>query len=294
MRSRRRYSIRYLLLAAWVLFTVSLSCWWAYFGFVQIQRLMSLGYGHENDLVRYQRMLFFEGGALLLCIFAGGGTLAYYMYREVKQGDLLKSFFLAFTHDTKTSLAAVQLQAELLKERSGEKEQELADRLLSDVERLALQFENSLYVANLESKLLLVERLHLHSVIESLRSRFPKLTIVERGECTVKADVRALESILINLCQNSMSHGGAGTVEFESEQVKGGMSRIVVTDDGKGFSGDRTRLAERFFRHYSGSGSGLGLFLTRTLAKAMRGTIEFPETSRGFRAVLRLPSGEEA
>jgi signal transduction histidine kinase len=293
MRSRRRYSIRYLFLAIWVVFTVSLSCWWVYFGFEQIRRLTSLGYGHENDLVRYQRMLMFEGGALLLSLVAGGLTLAYYMYREVKQGDQLKSFFLAFTHDTKTSLAAVQLQAELLRERvKTDSDEVLADRLLADVERLALQFENSLYVANLDKKQLHFEPIELRPVIASLRARFPKLEITEQGECVVRADIRALESILINLCQNSLRHGGAGRIEIESAPRDSGMTRIQITDNGKGFPGDRKRLAQRFFRHYSGSGSGLGLFLARTLARAMKGGIEFPETPRGFQAVLLLPSGD--
>ncbi|NDC38680.1 MAG: sensor histidine kinase [Proteobacteria bacterium] len=289
MARKRRFSTRYLLVALWVVFTVSLSGWWVIFGFEQIDRLSALGVGNAEDAVRYQRMLLYEGVTLFFSLFAGGATLAYYMYREVKQADQLRNFFLSFTHDARTSLATVQLHAELLKERLGAAtDAATCDQLLAELQRLTLQLENSLYVGNLENQRMHLERINLAEMLETLRARFPQLEIEAATLPAIKADIRALESVFLNLLHNAVVHGRATTVRIVASKGGSGDVTLEVTDDGAGFRGERKRLGQRYFRPYSGSGAGLGLSLVSALMRAMGGAVAYPETARGFGVRLKL------
>lgn len=286
---KRRFSPRYLFVVLWVLFTVSLSGWWVIFGFEQIDRLRELGVGNSEDAVRHQRMLIYEGVTLFLSLFAGGATWAYYMYREVKQADQLRNFFLSFTHDARTSLAAVQLQAELLRERlATPADRSTVEQLLADLQRLTLQLENSLYVGNLERHKFHLEEIDLGELVDTLRDRFPQLLIEATDLPSVRADVRAIESVFLNLLQNAMVHGAAERVRIARANSLPGTVVLDVADDGRGFSGEYARLGERYFRPYTGSGAGLGLSLVAALMQTMGGEVAFPKTGRGFCARLTL------
>jgi len=69
--------------------------------------------------------------------------------------------------------------------------------------------------------------------------------------------------------------------------------RIVVADEGPGMSADvLARAGEPFFTTKApGSGMGLGLFLARSLAEQLGGTLSLDSTTgRGTRATLELPA----
>ncbi len=83
-----------------------------------------------------------------------------------------------------------------------------------------------------------------------------------------------LESILTNLVQNSVIHGHATEVDI-SVRREGGRVIVTVIDNGRGFQGDLSQLGELFVRHARSSGSGVGLYIVRQLAKAMHGSIRF-------------------
>jgi signal transduction histidine kinase len=105
----------------------------------------------------------------------------------------------------------------------------------------------------------------------------------------VMADARALESVLTNLVQNSVIHGHATEVDVTVRQANGRVS-VTVIDNGRGFQGDQGQLGKLFVRHARSSGSGVGLYIVRRLAKAMNGGIKFRNgEAGGFAAELELP-----
>jgi len=110
----------------------------------------------------------------------------------------------------------------------------------------------------------------------------------------VMADARALESVLTNLVQNSVIHGPATEVEV-TVRPAGGRVAVVVTDNGGGFQGDQAQLGKLFVRHARSSGSGVGLYIVRQLAKAMKGGINFHNgEAGGFVAEVDLPGTHAA
>ena len=69
-----------------------------------------------------------------------------------------------------------------------------------------------------------------------------------------------------------------------------GRIELRVADNGRGFAGDFNQLGRLFVRHARGSGSGVGLYISRQLAKRMNATLDFTRSkSGGFVAELNLP-----
>lgn len=282
--------LRYILVAVWGAFTVTLTGWWIYFGLHQIDKLRALDPSEGQELSRHQRMLFWEGGVLVLMLFLGAAAIAYYMYRELREARRMREFFSVFTHEIKTPLSSLLLGAELLAEKiSNQAEKEIALRLLSDIERLSLQVENSLFLAQRDASALLLEEIKLSDVIHSIQHHIPMLSVAMVGDSKIRADRRAVQSIFLNLAANARLHGQASKLDINVSQERPGIVRIGVSDDGLGFKGNRTSLGSLFFRPYSGSGSGIGLHLASALCGLMRGSLSFPETGPGFRVMISLP-----
>jgi signal transduction histidine kinase len=270
---------------AWLAFTVALATWWMIFGLRQLDRLHQLS---PQQVQHHSRMLFWEGGVLIALLLIGGVTLITYIWRERQRQRQNEEFFSAFTHDAKTALASLRLQAESLSE-DFNPPNPVVERLLKDTLRLQLQLENSLFLVNLRTGRLLPESLRLSRVVESLRFHWPDIALQLHGDGAVLADTRALESILSNLIQNAVTHGGAQQIQL-MVKAEAANIRIKLADDGRGFAGDFARLGLRFYRHTSSSGSGMGLFIARQLAQRMNGSLTFRagETG-GFVAELILP-----
>lgn len=292
---KKRNWIVICLVGLWVVFTVTLACWWLVFGLRQLDLINQSNLEGAVQLHRHYQMLLWEGGILIVSLIGGGAALFYYARGEQKRHAQIEEFFAAFTHDAKTALASLRLQAESLREDfAGAETNPLLDRLLSDTLRLQLQLENSLFLVNLPRGKFFLEPISLGEKIEALRHHWPDLAIARRGDALVMADARALESVLTNLVQNAITHGHADAVDV-GIRCKDGRVRITVTDNGGGFHGDLRQLGKLFVRHARSSGSGVGLYIVRQLARAMNGRIEFcsGETS-GFVAEIELPEASGA
>jgi signal transduction histidine kinase len=299
MAKRMARTLKFFIVGFWLVFSLSLAGWWMIFGLRQLDRIASLESQQAGELARHQKMLMWEGGALLLLLLSGGGALGYYIYLENKRFRQVNEFFATFSHELKTSIASLRLQAESLQEdflpNTGktfdEHHVKLLDRLLKDSVRLELQLENSLFLANADTQLF-VEKTRLSRLVEGLRTQWPQLSLDLRSEVFVQADRRAVESVLKNLVQNSVVHGKATRVTLDP-RVEGGLVKITLRDNGVGFGGDRRRLGTLFRRHNTASGSGVGLYLTRHLMDKMGGHIDFVENpGGGFAAELTFLGGE--
>lgn len=292
---RKRNRIVMALVALWVVFTVTLAGWWLVFGLRQLDLINQSKLEGAAQLQRHYQMLMWEGGILIASLIGGGLALFYYARREQKRHAQVEEFFAAFTHDAKTALASLRLQAESLREDfAGAEHSPLLDRLLSDTLRLQLQLENSLFLVNLPRGKFYFEPIRLSDCLGGLRQHWPDVTITESGDATIIADARALESVLTNLIQNSAKHGRATRVQIAVEQRANDPVNIRVTDNGAGFRGDAAQLGKLFVRHTRGSGSGVGLYIVRQLVKRMKGAIAFRNAGAGgFEALIELPAASE-
>jgi len=293
MKLAGRTRLHYVAAVLWILLTVTLASWWLYLGLEQSSQLQSLNAPEALRLAHVQRMLVWEGATFIGLLLVGGIALLVSIRREQARQRAVSAFFMAFTHDLKTALASLQIQAESLQEDWPDAANNPnLSRLLEDTVRLGVQLENSLYFAQPEGGLLL-EPIPLEKLVERTSQDWPNLKVRVDGSATALADVRALESVLRNLFQNAVVHGGATEVHVSIEQRPDGRINVTARDDGRGAPADVVRLlGQPFVRRGAASRTGVGLFVSRQLALRMSGDLRFERSVRGsgFTAVLELPS----
>ncbi len=282
--------LSYLLAIVWVALTVSLASWWLVVGLNLTRQLRDGGSGGESG-ANLHRMFVWEGAVFIALLLAGGIALVLAIRREYQRRHALETFFMAFTHDLKTAIARVQLQAEnLLEDWPDTAPRAPLERLAGDTVRLQIQLENSLFVAQPDGRLL-EERLDVAASIARLARDWPDLDVRVAGSAAVTADARAFDTIVRNLLQNAVVHGDARQVEV----TIGGDDRVVIqmVDDGRGVAPETVpRLGQPFGRGIgSVGGSGMGLFVCRRVAGRMGGALRFGATAagRGLAVELELP-----
>lgn len=256
-----RTRVHYVAAVAWLIFTVSLASWWLSVGLALTDR---------------HRMFLWEGAVFIVVLLVGGVAILVAIRRENRRHQALETFFMAFTHDLKTSLASVQLQAEGLREDGPDPAQSgPIDRLLQDTVRLQIQLENSLFVAQPDGRLL-KERLDLAAAVDRQREDWPSLDIIVTGTGPVLVDARAFETVLRNVLQNAVIHGGASRIDVGIERTNAGVVRMTLADNGRGMTPEGlAQLGEPFARPGPTSGTGAGLYVSRRLVTRMGGDMHF-------------------
>ncbi len=278
---KKRWNAKFktILAIVWFVFTFSLVGWWLIYSL------------NRTDLSPVaHRMFQWEGSILLAAVLIGGGTMIFLTYRDEKRHERLKFFFSTFSHDIKTSISRLRLQAEVLEENFEQVTNPVFQRLIQDINRLDLQLENSLLLSNLEESPLFIEEMSLSQIIQLLRADFSDLKIELTRDARVQADKRAFISVIRNLLQNSVVHGKAEAVQIQPRLDKNTLV-ILIQDNGSGFSGDLKKLGEEILSSQDLRGNGIGLLLSRRLMQKMKGELEFSSDQKGFRASLRTPGG---
>lgn len=273
----------------WMVFTIALASWWLIFGLGQARQLAALEGPEAAQIARVTRMLVLEGVILVGMLIGGGVALLAAIRLEQRRRRDLRSFYMAFTHDLKTSLTSLRLQAEALREDlPAASDNPNLRRMLKDSVRLQLQLENALALATTDGAIF-IEAIDLRSLIEYLRDDFPEVAIDVAGDGRVRADRRALESVLRNLLQNAVVHGHATRVSLVMNRRPSGVE-IVISDDGKGASSDLSMALDRpFVRPSTTSGSGVGLYVCGRLLSQMHGRIRLRRGAPGFCVAIELP-----
>ncbi|MGI8899603.1 MAG: sensor histidine kinase [Nocardioides sp.] len=113
----------------------------------------------------------------------------------------------------------------------------------------------------------------------------------------VQADPDKLAQVLHNLVDNALRHGG-GNVRLSvsalsTEEPFLGV-RLVVDDQGDGISPDiRSRVFNKFWKHGTRGGSGLGMYIIHGLVQAHEGLVEIDDApGGGARIIIRWPAAD--
>ncbi|MBL7649464.1 MAG: HAMP domain-containing histidine kinase [Candidatus Hydrogenedentes bacterium] len=254
---------------------------------------------------------------IYLLLAVGGIVLATIAVSALLWGALSLSerrgrFVSAVTHELRTPLTTFRLYTEMLatgRVRDEAKRQAYVETLHAEAGRLSHLVDNVLAYARLDRGRV-DDRLVETDVSEMLLELLPRLqqraeqggmTLTLEGADTVaqvRADPASVEQILFNLVDNACKYAVSATdrrihIELFAEARVAG---IRVRDHGPGIP---DRHARRVFRPFTKSvheaartapGVGLGLGLSRRLARAQRGTLLLERgTGGGASFVLRLP-----
>jgi PAS domain S-box-containing protein len=142
----------------------------------------------------------------------------------------------------------------------------------------------------------------LDSAINVAQSELRHRAQIERfyGEIApVRGSTSRLGQVFLNLVVNGAQaipeeRAGAGIVRITTSTGSDGWACIAVSDDGVGMSAEaQRRLFEPFHTTKPGLGTGLGLYITRSIVEAHGGTIEVESTKGvGTTVYVKLPPYE--
>ena len=113
------------------------------------------------------------------------------------------------------------------------------------------------------------------------------------------AEFRRVLQVLLNLLGNAIRYSPANSrIWMRLEEAPGQRARVIVADEGPGLSAEQhERVFEKFERlgRSGDGGSGLGLYISRRLARAMGGELTVESApGQGARFVLEVPADSEA
>jgi len=235
-----------------------------------------------------------------------------------RASDALKSSLLqTVSHDLRTPLAAIRMAASALRPEStldDDARRASVDTVEQEVERLNRLVTNLLDVSRIEAGGLRVEREAvalddiLARAIERLRPRLGGRPVeVALDAPPVAVDPVLLDAAFTNVVENAIAHAAPGaSVRIVAGSGGDGFVRLTVEDGGPGVPDDALpRLFDKFFRVAStgrratagfgpiaggGTGTGIGLAVTRGFAEAMGGRVGARKSDLGGLAVdLDLP-----
>ena len=136
--------------------------------------------------------------------------------------------------------------------------------------------------------------------ILNVRAKEKNITLVapQEGESLPAiAEFRRVLQILLNLVGNAINYSPDGSQVWLRLEPNGATARLTVADQGQGLSEEQQAVVfEKFERLGRGGdgGSGLGLYISRRLARAMDGELTVESApGQGARFTLELPSSKD-
>jgi signal transduction histidine kinase len=225
---------------------------------------------------------------------------------ELRRLSALRADFVSLvSHELRSPLAAVIGAARTLQERRDELTAEQRDQLLSlisgEASRLTVLVADVLDTSRIEAGTFSYQfgEVDVASLIEDVVAT----ASVRQAEVGVRAmlaeplppvggDRERLRQVLTNLVENAVKYSAEGDAVEVSAQREDLYVRISVSDRGPGIPDDQQQLIfQKFGRAEveggSKPGTGLGLFIARSIAEAHGGTLEV-QSRRGGGATFTL------
>ncbi len=220
------------------------------------------------------------------------------------------SFVSAVTHELRTPLTTFRLYSDML-ESGAVKEEKRGHylRVLSrEADRLSHLVENVLAFSRIErgNARSNVRDVETEELLEGMRERFESrlataglaLEMNIAPGSRVRVDTAAVEHILFNLIDNAAKYAAAGDPPLLRIRAKeaGRFVELIVSDHGPGIAAsERGRIFHAFHKSAREAaetqpGVGLGLALSRRLARAMGGDLKCASGTLGACFILGLPS----
>jgi signal transduction histidine kinase len=277
--------------------TLALVIWWGHLLLDQTDTIAKLQSLSSSEWARQRRMILSEAFWFLGVLVVSVAMLLVIYWRDARRTRSLQAFFASLTHELKTPLTSVRLQAETLDETEDpDYRSTLSKRLLQDISKLENQVERALELARVEGGgSLQCQSLPVKGLIERALATMtlPAEVIVEAADATISADRFAFQTIMKNLLENAQRHSGASQVSIHVRSHSDTVT-IDVCDNGRGSTIAPQQLGQLFRRGEESQGAGVGLYLVRALMKSMNGMIEFLPSIQGFSCRLIFQRGEHA
>ncbi|MFW5884880.1 MAG: sensor histidine kinase [Patescibacteria group bacterium] len=222
-----------------------------------------------------------------------GNLIAESSRKVIDNYKLKEEFIDLISHQVKTPLTSIKWNIELLNEKKTKGQERYIQRLTNSAEKMSELVSDFIYLSRLSrsKKEIHLEKVDLKELIKEvvkeneLFSRAKGIKIktkfFSKDEFCVKADRKKLEIALDNLVNNATKYS------YEKSEVKieawkeDGRVIVAVKDEGCGIKKEnQKRIFEKFYRaenavKATSDGTGVGLYVAKTLIEEMRGKIWF-------------------
>lgn len=288
---------------------VTLTVLWNFFLVHDYQKLRQLA-AQETT---FHGAFVLMGSALFIAIIVLSSILAAQLFEQIRFSQKQSNFISSVSHELNSPLSAIKLFAQTLRK----PDLSLADRLafvetiLFDVERLHRLIANILRAAEMDHRgaelQVVVQNVELGGYLRRYLAEAQAiygashlhLSLDASGELPVRLDKLMFRQVLDNLLDNSVRYRGAGepVADIAVDRLDGRVE-IRVRDRGVGVAAEELPfLFERFYRvkdvvpEGRRQGTGIGLFVVRSIVQAHGGTVGARSDGKGFGTTIwiRLP-----
>ncbi|HET6219542.1 MAG TPA: HAMP domain-containing sensor histidine kinase [Acidobacteriaceae bacterium] len=250
------------------------------------------------------------GIPLFLLLIAGLILNTIFLVREVRRNERHDSFLNAVTHELKTPITSIRLYLETLQRRDLPEAQrkEFYDIMLSDAERLLATVEQVLKAGEVGQRGRHRVRLQLQFddvVRDCIRITLQRYHLQESTiQFTVEPDAEQLAVVgnpedlhtaVLNILDNAVKYSPHGPQLQVLLSLDGeAWLMLAVSDQGLGIASPHLkRIFKRFYRVparnvFRIKGTGLGLFLVRSIARQHGGDVTAESEGEGRGATIRL------
>jgi signal transduction histidine kinase len=231
------------------------------------------------------------GTSFLVLVLVGVVLYLLISIKGIRLNQRQSNFMDSVSHELKSPIASLKLYLQTLARRSVTEEQQanFYRFMLADVERLDMLINHMLDAAQLDQQPIETDMadVELSSVLRNcaetvcVRYHLPTDTVrLAVTPAIVQARQIDIEMVFRNLIDNAIKYGGSEPVVEVDSQFSGEATIVTrIVDNGHGIPAKlRRKIFGRFVRlgselERSRAGTGLGLFIVRTLVRRLHGRI---------------------
>lgn len=219
-----------------------------------------------------------------------------------KQDD----FISTVSHELRTPLTSIRGFAQTMLSSWDKLDEDAKKKFIGIIEeqsnRLINLVENILSVTKLPNESIILKNINVNTsilpIIQIVHQQYANHRFIQnfdKSNPTISVDLEKFQQIMINLIENAAKYSNEGTdITIITSHTDKEVS-IKVQDEGIGIKEeDKEKIFEKFSRIDNPltrkiQGSGLGLYITKTLIEKMRGSITVKNLEKGVEFEVKFP-----
>ena len=217
-----------------------------------------------------------------------------YQYERLKESDRMKDEFVNIAaHELRTPIQPILGLSEIIRPKVNAEDREYVDVIIRNAKRLQRLTEEILDVTKIESQSLKLKKdefnlndvivncindLTMNRVFNNNDQEKKQKILYEPNDILLKADRGRVSQVISNLLSNAAKFTPVGTISIVCHvngkpDMKNNEVIINVNDNGQGIDPDMLPKLFSKFATKSFSGTGLGLFISKSIVEAHGGRI---------------------